>query len=180
MIFTASGGGNLLFNSGFAILTFSTGFAIWVLISMIVFLYIMGKYAVPPILKALNDREVRIKESLESAEKALARAEAISKDNEKALRDAEMKAQKIRKEALDDAEMLRAEKIEKAKLDAEKILVSARETIEQEKIKALKELRDEVADLAIKSAAIILNSELDKNKNKKLVDSFINDLSKKN
>jgi F-type H+-transporting ATPase subunit b len=180
MIFIASGGGNLFFNPIFAILSFNTGFAIWVLISMIVFLYLMGKYAVPPILKALNDREVRIKESLESAEKALAKAEQISKDNEKALKDAEVQAQKIRKEALDDAEMLRSEKIEKAKLDAEKILVSARETIEQEKKKALVELRNEVADLAIKSAGLIMNAELDQDKNKKLVDSFIKDLSKHN
>jgi len=73
--------------------------------------------------------------------------------------------------------MLRTEKIEKAKQDAEKILVSARNTIEQEKKKALVELRNEVADLAIKSATLILNSELDQIKNKKLVDNFIKDLS---
>jgi F-type H+-transporting ATPase subunit b len=168
MIFIASGGGILSFNSGFAF---------WVLISMILFLYLMGKYAVPPIVKALNDRESRIKESLESAEIALAKAEQISKDNKKTLKEAEIQAQKIRKEALEDAELLRSEKIEKAKQDAEKILVSARATIEQEKKKALVELRNEVADLAIKSATLILNSELDQVKNKKLVDSFIKDLS---
>lgn len=162
------------------ILSFDTGFAIWVLISMIVFLFIMGKWAVPPIMKALDEREERIKNSLQSAEKALAKAEQISKDNEKALKDAEVQAQKIRKEALEDAELLRSEKIEKAKKDAEKLLTSARTTIEQEKKKALIELRNEVADLAVKSAGIILNSELDEKKNKKLVDSFLNDLSKKN
>lgn len=171
MIYFAAGGG---------ILSFNTGFAIWVLISMLVFLYIMGKYAVPPIMKALNERESRIKDSLESAEKALARAEQVSKDNEKALREAELKAQKIRKQALEDAELMRSEKIEKAKQDAEKILTNARETIEQEKEKALVELRNEVADLAVKAAGIILQSELDQAKNKKLVDSFINDLSKQN
>ena len=170
MIFIANGG----------ILSFNTGFAFWVLISMGVFLYLMGKYAVPPIMKALNDRESRIKESLESAEKALAKAEQISKDNKKALKEAEIQAQKIRKEALEDAEMLRSEKIEKAKEDAEKILVSARNLIEQEKMKALVELRNEVADLAIKSASLIMNAELDQTKNKKLVDSFIKDLSKNN
>lgn len=171
MIYFAAGGG---------ILSFNTGFAIWVLISMLVFLYIMGKYAVPPIMKALDERESRIKDSLESAEKALARAEQVSRDNEKALREAELKAQKIRKQALEDAELMRSEKIEKAKQEAEKILTNARETIEQEKEKALVELRNEVADLAVKSAGIILQSELDQDKNKKLVDSFINDLSKQN
>lgn len=171
MIYFAAGGG---------ILSFNTGFAIWVLISMLAFLYIMGKYAVPPIMKALDEREKRIKESLESAEKALAKAEQISKDNQKALRSAELQAQKIRKEALEDAEMMRSEKIEKAKQEAEKILVNARSTIEQEKKKALIELRNEVAELAVNAASLIMKSELDQAKNEKLVDSFLNDLSKNN
>lgn len=169
MFFIAAGGG---------ILSFNTGFAIWVLISMLVFLFIMGKYAVPPILKALNDREKRIKDSLESAEKAIAKAERISEDNKKALKEAEIKAQKIRKEALEEAEVLRTNKIDKAKKEASKLLEDARKTIDKEKKQALSELRDEVAELAVKSASMIIEAELDQKKNKKLVDKFIGDLSK--
>ncbi|MFO7847257.1 MAG: F0F1 ATP synthase subunit B [Balneolaceae bacterium] len=169
MIFIAAGGG---------ILSFNTGFAIWVLISMVVFLLIMGKYAVPPILQALNEREERIKDSLESAEKAIARAEKISQENKQALKDAEIEAQKIRKEALEEADILRTEKIEKAKKDAAKIVEDAKQTIEQEKKQALTDLRNEVAELAVKSASMIIDAELDQAKNKKLVDNFIGDLSK--
>lgn len=171
MVLQAGGGG---------ILSFSTGFALWVAITLIIFLIVMAKYAVPLIMGALSEREERIKDSLESAEKALAKAEQISKDNEKALREAEVKAQKIRKEALEDAEVLRAEKIEKAKKDAAKVLEDARNTIEQEKQRALQDLRNEVAELAVQSASVIIHSELDKKKNKELVDSFINDLPKTN
>ncbi len=169
MFFIASGGG---------ILSFNTGFAIWVLISMVVFLVIMGKYAVPPIMKALDERESRIKDSLESAEQALAKAEQISKDNQKALKEAEVMAQKIRKEALEEAELLRADKIEKARKEAVKIVEDAKRTIEQEKKQALTELRNEVAELAVRSASMIIDAELDQAKNKKLVDKFIGDLSK--
>lgn len=159
------------------ILSFNTGFAIWVLISMIVFLLLMGKYAVPYIVKALDDREKQIKDSLEAAELALAKAEQISKDNDKAMKEAEVQAQKIRKEALEDAELLRSKKIENAKKDASKLLADAKQVIEQEKKKALTELREEVAELAIKSASIIIDAELDQKKNKKLVDNFIKDLT---
>jgi len=165
-------------NGGGAILNFNGGFAIWVTITLILFLYAMGKYAVPLIMDALNEREERIKESLESAEKALSRAEQISKDNEKALREAEVKAQKIRKEAIEEAEMLRAERIEKSKKEADEILEQAKATIEQEKKRALIELRDEVAHLAIQSASVILEAELDDEKNSKLVNNFIEDISK--
>ncbi len=169
MTFLLAGGGGLL--------SFNTGFALWILISMIIFLLVMMKYAVPPIMKSLNEREAKIKDSLESAEKALARAEEISKDNEKALREAEAKAQKIRKEALDEAELLRTERISKAKDEAAQIIEQAKNTIEQEKKQALSELREEVARLAIQSASMILDEELDEKKNSKLVDKFITDLS---
>ncbi|MDX1671051.1 MAG: F0F1 ATP synthase subunit B [Balneolaceae bacterium] len=164
--------------NGGGILSFNSGFAIWVLITMVIFIYMLYKYAVPVIMEALKERENRIKESLESAEKALARAEQISKDNKKALREAEVKAQQIRKEAIEEAEILRAERIEKSKEEAARMLENARETIEQEKKRALLELQNEVARLAVRGASIILDAELDETKNKKLVDSFIEDLAK--
>jgi F-type H+-transporting ATPase subunit b len=167
-----------VFLAGGGLLSFETGFAIWVLISMLIFLWIMGKYAVPHIVKALNDREKRIKDSLESAEKALAKAEKISKENDKALREAEVKAQQIRKEAIEEAELLRSERIEKAKKDASKVLADAKKTIEKEKQRALIELRNEVADLAVNAASIIIESELDKDKNRKIVNRYIDNLSK--
>lgn len=172
MYYFLAGGGGLL--------SFNTGFAIWVLISTVIFLVLMQKFLVPPILKALDERENRIKDSLESAEKALAKAEQISKDNDKALKEAEIHAQKIRKEALDDAEVLRSEKIDKARQEADKILADARSSIEQEKVRAMTELRKEVSDLAIEAASIIIDAELDEKKNKKLVDTFISDLNKNN
>jgi len=164
--------------AGGGLLSFNTGFAIWIAISLIVFLGIMIKFALPPIMKALDEREANIKDSLESAHKALAKAEQISKDNDKALREAEAKAQKIRKDALEEADILRSERISKAKDDAAQILEQAKATIEQEKKQALAELRKEVAKLAVQSASIIIDAELDNDKNNKLVDNFITDLSK--
>ncbi len=170
MYYFLAGGGGLL--------SFNTGFALWIAISLVFFILIMSKYAVPPIMKALNEREAKIKDSLESAEKALARAEEVSKDNQKALREAEAKAQQIRKEALEEAELLRTERISKAKDEAAQIIEQAKASIEQEKKQALMELRNEVAQLAIKSASVIIDAELDNEKNNKLVDNFISDLSK--
>jgi len=170
MTFLLAGGGGLL--------SFNTGFAIWILVSLIAFLFVMIKYAVPPIMTALQEREQNIKESLESAEQAIAKAEQISKDNEKALREAEVKAQQIRKEAVEEAELIRTERISKAKEEAAQLIEQARTSIEQEKNQALVELREEVAKLAIQSASIIIDAELDNEKNNKLVDNFLSDLTK--
>ena len=169
MSFILAGGGGLL--------SFNPGFAIWILISTFIFILVMMKYAIPPIMKALNEREAKIKDSLESAEIALQRAESISKDNEKTLREAEVKAQKVRKDAIVEAELLRNERVTKAKDEATLIIEQAKKTIDQEKKLALTELRKEVARLAIESASIILDEELDVKKNGKLIDKFIDDLS---
>jgi F-type H+-transporting ATPase subunit b len=77
-----------------------------------------------------------------------------------------------------EAEAIRTDRVEKAKDEAAKLLDQARASIEAEKKKALQELRNEVADLALQSARMILDSELDAVKNKKLVDNFINEVSK--
>lgn len=169
--FLAGGGG---------LLSFETGFGIWVLISTLLFLWAMNKWLVPPIMNALKEREATIKSSLESAEKALVRAEEVSRDNEKALKEAEVAAQKIRKQAIEEAELLRTERIEKSKAEADKLLSDARQVIEQEKKRALNELRNEVAQLAVEGASIILKAELDSTKNRELVNSYIEDLTKSN
>lgn len=168
----------MLLLAGGGFLSFDPGFALWELVTLIIFIFVVGKYAVPILMDSLEERESRIKESLESAEEALRRAEKISEGNEEALRKAEQKAQKIRKEAIEEAEMLRAERLEKSKKEADQMIEQARETIEQEKKRALMELRDEVARLAVQSASKIIDSELDEQKNSKLVDDFIKDISK--
>ena len=154
------------------------GLFVWIFITFILFITVLAKLAWKPILSAWQTREESIKDSIEAAERALKKAEEISKDNEKALKEAELVAQRIRSEAASEAEAIRADKIEKAKDEAAKLLEQARATIDAEKRRALQELRNEVADLAVKSARMIIDAELDADKNKKLVDNFINDLSK--
>ena len=154
------------------------GLFAWILITFLLFMFILAKFAWKPILNALKERESSIKDSLESAEIAMEQAKKISADNEKAMKEAEQKAQEIRKQAVDEAEAIRQERIEKSRKEAEAMLEQARETIEQEKQKALVELRKEVADLAVQAASKIIESELDDQKNKKLVEEYIKDISK--
>ncbi|MCC5926310.1 MAG: F0F1 ATP synthase subunit B [Bacteroidetes bacterium] len=154
------------------------GLFVWIFVTFLAFILIFSKFAWKPILGALNQREQSIKESIEAAEVAIKKAEQISKDNEVALREAEAAAQRIRKEAAAEAEAIRADRIEKTKEETAKMLEQARAIIRAEKKKALDDLRNEVAELAIKSAKIILDAEIDEKKNRKLVENFVNDLSK--
>ncbi|TNE73468.1 ATP synthase F0 subunit B [bacterium] len=160
------------------LLSIDIGLFVWILVTFLLFIGIFAKLAWGPILNAIKERESNIRESLQAAEVALKRAEQVSKDNEAALRAAEAEAQKIRREALDDAEKAREAMKVKAKDEADKLISEAKSAIEKEKKQALLELQGEVADLALRATKIILDAELDEAKNKKLVENFINDLSK--
>lgn len=160
------------------LLSIDIGLFFWILVTFLLFIGLFAKLAWKPILGAINDRESTIKDSLEAAEVALKKAEQVSKDNEAALRNAEVAAQKIRRDAIEDAEKVRESIKVKAKDEADKLISEAKTVIENEKNKALQELQSEVADLALRATRIILDAELDEVKDKKLVQNFINDLSK--
>jgi len=153
------------------------GLFIWTAVIFLSFLLILAKFVWKPLLGSLQQREQSIRESLDAAETAMKKAEQVSKANEDALRQAELVAHGIRKDAMDQAEKIRAERIEKAKAEAAALVDAAKTAIDQEKKRAIEELRNEVADLAILSAKKILSAELDEKKNRALVDGFIKDLS---
>lgn len=153
------------------------GLFIWTAVIFFSFLLILAKFVWKPLLGSLQQREQSIRESLDAAETAMKKAEQVSKANEDALRQAEAVAHNIRKEAMDEAEKIRTERIEKAKAEAAALVDAAKTAIDQEKKRAIEELRNEVADLAILSAKKILSAELDEKKNRALVDGFIKDLS---
>jgi len=161
-----------------ALLNFEPGIVIWVGITFVIFLLALRRFAWGPVLQALEQREKSIQESLDSAEKAMHRAEEISKKNDEALRNAEVEAQRLRKEAKEEAEKIRVDIIDKARTEAETVKDQAIAAIEQEKHKAMLQLRGHVAELALEAASKILNAELDQKKNKKLVDDFIDGISK--
>lgn len=168
----------LYFLAGGSFLSFNSGFAIYVAITLAIFMFVLYRFALPPLIKGIEERETRITNSLEAAEKAAAKAEEVGAENKKLLQEAEIKAQAIRDEAQNEAEKIRQQRLSEAKAEANALVESAKTTIEQEKKAAIEEVKSEVATLAIEAAKIILNSEIDAKKSEELVGQFIKDLSK--
>ncbi len=154
------------------------GLIFWIVISFLLLLFVLSKYAWGPITAALTEREQTIETSLTRAEKALAEAKQLAADNEKARREAELEAQRIMRDAREAAEASRAEQVDKTRQQIRQMQAQAESEIEREKQQALAELRAEVADLAILAAEKILHENLDAGRQKKLVQDFITDLPK--
>ncbi len=156
------------------LVTPAIGLMFWTVVIFILLLVILKKFAWKPILKAVDDRNNSITEALSSAEKAKAEMEQLSANNEKILQEARIERDSIIKEARAIKENTISEAKNKASIEAEKIILSAKEQISNEKMKAMTELKNEIADISIQMAEKIIKSELkDAKSQKKLIEETL-------
>ena len=146
------------------------GLIFWTIIVFSLLLIILKKYAWKPILTAVDERNKSIEDALRAADKAKEEMLALNTDNERILIEAKKERDVLLKEAREIKESVIKEAKAKAKLEADKISKTAREQINNEKMKAITELKNQVAEMSIDIAEKILKSELaDKNKQKELI-----------
>ena len=149
---------------------FSIGLFVWQTVLFLALLFLLRKYAWKPILSAVEEREEGIKSALDAADNAKKEMEALNADNERILREAKAERDAILKEAREIKDGIIAEAKAQATVEADKVMSAAREQINNEKIAAITELKNQVADLSIDIAEKILKSELkDNTKQKEMV-----------
>jgi len=157
---------------------FSIGLFIWQTVLFLTLLFLLRKYAWKPILGAVEEREEGIKSALEAADNAKKEMEALNADNELILREAKAERDAILKEAREIKDVIIAEAKTQATEEADKVMASAREQINNEKMAAITELKNQVASLSVDIAEKILKSELkDDNKQKEMVNSALEEAS---
>jgi F-type H+-transporting ATPase subunit b len=137
------------------------------------FALVLGKYGWGPLLKIVEEREKGIHDAVEGAQKAKVESEALLNQHRELLREATREREEIVKRALAESEQMRADASARAKAEGEQLIQRAKEQIEREKSRAILELRAEVGQLAIEAAAKIVQSSLNADAQKKLVDDFI-------
>jgi len=158
------------------LLAIEPGMLIWTFITFGLLLWLLKKFAWKPMLGMLEKRETKIREDLQRAEDARADGERLLAEHRKLLQNSELEARKILDEAKSSAESTRQSIVESAHEQARQMTAQAKAEIQREKDTALLQLREEVADLAIRAAGKILDTELDADKHRKLVDDFIGNL----
>ena len=149
---------------------FSVGLFFWQSVLFIALILLLKKFAWGPILTAVEEREDGIKDALEAAEKAKAEMQALNADNERILAEARIERDALLKEAREIKDGIVNDAKELANTEADKILTTAKDQINNEKMKAMTELKNTVATLSIDIAEKVLRSELaDKKKQEDLV-----------
>ena len=158
------------------LVTPAIGLIFWTTVVFTLLVLLLKKFAWKPILSAVDERNKSIKDSLAQAEKARSEMSELTANNEKIIAQAKVDRDIILKEARDIKNEIISEAKDKANKEAEKLVSTAKEQILNEKMKALTELKNQVADLSIEMAEKILSSELsDVAKQKELVKKALND-----
>jgi|TARA_B100001094_G_scaffold240661_1_gene236371 F-type H+-transporting ATPase subunit b len=152
------------------LVTPAIGLIFWTTVVFTLLVLLLKKFAWKPILSAVDERNQSIKNSLAQAEKARNEMSELTANNEKIIAQAKVDRDVILKEARDMKNEIISEAKDKASKEAEKLVSTAKEQILNEKMKAITELKNHVADLSIEMAEKILSSELsDVAKQKELV-----------
>ncbi len=136
------------------------GTFVWLLVSFGILAFILMKWGWPMILKALKSREEAIANSLNEANKAREEMKNLVAHNEELLRQAKMERDEMLRNARLASEQIVEEARTKATAEADRIVEAARENINYEKMKAMTELKNQIANLSIEIAEKLIRAEL--------------------
>jgi F-type H+-transporting ATPase subunit b len=143
------------------------------LVIFLLVLFILYRLAWGPLLRILNERRARIAQGVEATQKAMQELEAAEKERQAKLEEARREAQAILDRIAKQGEDLRKELEAKAREQAEGLIAKARAEIQQERQKAVQDLRSQVADLAVLAAGRIIGESLDAKKHRELIERAI-------
>lgn len=154
------------------------GLIVWTTLVFLILVFLLGKFAWKPILNAVTAREEAIDQALKQAEAARAEMGELKASNEQLLKSAREEREAIVKEGRAMRDAMIAEAKEAASLEAAKIMDSARTQIHQEKMAAVTELKNQVAQIAVDMAEKVLRAELAQPEAAKaLIDRDLKDLN---
>ncbi len=149
---------------------------IWGAVAFFVLLFLMYRTVWPQVNKAYQDRRANIEGKLEQAEKDRDEAEKLLERYRQRLAAAEDETKRILEDARANAERVRKELLAKADADAERQLERARLAIRSERDQAIRQLRGEVGTLAVELATRVVGESLDRERQLRLVDRYIDQL----
>jgi F-type H+-transporting ATPase subunit b len=156
----------------------ATNELIWGTIAFVLLLVVLWRVGVfKRITEALAERARRIEGQIEDAERTKAEADRTLEEYRSRLATAREEASRIVSEAREVGEQLRREAQQRAQEESNRIVEAARAEIEGERDRAARELRREIGSLAVQVAGRVVGHELDEDRQRELVDAYIDELT---
>jgi F-type H+-transporting ATPase subunit b len=152
------------------------GLMVWTLIVFGSAMLILWKVAFPKIAEALDKRQKLIEDSIDTAEKTKAEANALLEEYRERLKEARTQSEEIVARARKAGEVHERESTEAARVKREELMEQARRDIEAETRRAIQEIRSEVADLTVMATEKVTRKTLSPEDQERLVQEALNEL----
>ena len=149
------------------------GLFIWTIVTFLVLLTLLAKFAWKPLLEALETRQNAIRQSLDDAQQAKVELERLNAESAKIIQQARVDADAIISQSRVDGDRLREEIRTKARTEADHIVKNAQRQIQLETSRALEQIRREAVDLSVMIASKIIRRNLSKEDNERLIDEAL-------
>ena len=143
------------------------------LVNFTILLVVLRLVAWGPLTKMLDERRERIRESLSAADQAKAQVAESERQVQEQVEAGRRDAQNLIAQSQEIASRIQADAHTQAQADAEAMLARARNEIQLERDTAIAALRKEFANLTISAAEKVINSSLDGNAHKRLIDEAL-------
>jgi len=157
---------------------FFSSLIFWEVLSFAILLFVLYKFAFPGILSALEEREKKIRDSLDQAERHRTEAERKLKEYEAKLAAASKEAEGILAAAKERAQRLMEENEQRLTTEAERIKGDATREIDHERRKAIQDIRTQTTDLALMVAEKVIQRSLNDADTRRLADEALDALAK--
>ena len=149
------------------------GLFIWTIVTFLVLLAVLAKFAWGPLLQALESRQALVRKSLDDAQQARQELERLNQQSAEIIRQSRVEAESIIARSRSDAERLREDVKHKAKTEADAIVKNAERQIQLETGRALQQIRREAVDLSVMIASKLIQRHLTKEDNERLIDDAL-------
>jgi F-type H+-transporting ATPase subunit b len=145
------------------------GLFIWTIVTFLVLVALLAKFAWRPLLEALERRRAEIAKALDDAQAAKQELERLQRESTAIVNAARVDAEAIVSRSRADGEQLREELKQKARAEAAAIVKNAEKQIQMETARALQQIRSEAVDLSVTIASKILQRNVSKADNEGLI-----------
>lgn len=149
------------------------GLFIWTILTFLGLLFALKKLAWGPLLEALETRQNAIRKSLDDAQQAKSELERLNAESARIIQQARVEAEGIVSQGRVDGDRLREEIRSKARTEADNIVKNAERQIQLETSRALEQIRREAVDLSVMIASKIIQRNLSKEDNERLIDEAL-------
>lgn len=149
------------------------GLFIWTIVTFLVLLTLLAKFAWTPLLIALETRQNAIRKSLDDAQQAKQELERLNLESAQIINRARVEAEAVITQSRSDGDRLREEIRAKARTEADNIVKNAQRQIQLETSRALEQIRREAVDLSVMIASKIIQRNLTREDNERLIDEAL-------